>query len=145
MTEYPHFYTASANAAEEGDVRVSSEGLETIATMSPAQFGGPGDRWSPEDLLVAAVADCFVLTFRAVARASKFPWNSISCTATGKLERVDRVTRFTRYDISATLRVPPGTDEHKALRMLERSEHICLITNSMTGEKHLEARVEFDD
>jgi organic hydroperoxide reductase OsmC/OhrA len=31
------------------------------------QLGGPGGQWSPETLLVAAAAECFILTFRAVA------------------------------------------------------------------------------
>ena len=38
-------------------------------------------------LLIAAVADCFILTFRAVARASRFEWISLGCTVDGVLDR----------------------------------------------------------
>ena len=31
-----------------------------------------------------------MLTFRAIARASRLEWNTIECTATGTLDRVER-------------------------------------------------------
>jgi uncharacterized OsmC-like protein len=57
------------------------------------------------------------------------------------LDRVDRVTRFTSFTVSATLTVPAGTDIDKARRLLEKSEAACLITNSLSAETHLEADV----
>ena len=67
MDPFPHHYTADATGATSGSVTVSSPGAPEIATETPEQYGGPGDQWSPETMLVAAVADCFVLSFRAVA------------------------------------------------------------------------------
>jgi uncharacterized OsmC-like protein len=142
MHPFPHHYATLATAAPEGDVPLTGEGLPPLATAPPAEFGGPGDRWSPETLLVGAVANCFILTFRSVAKASALAWVGLSCEAEGTLDRVDRVTRFTEVRVRATLRVPPGTDEEKAMRFLERSEQLCLITNSLTAEAHLEAHVE---
>lgn len=34
-------------------------------TAPPVQFGGDGKEWSPEDLFVAAVADCYLFSFKA--------------------------------------------------------------------------------
>jgi len=90
---------------------------------------------------VASVADCFILAFRAVARASKLDWEALSVNAEGILERVDRVTQFTRFNVAVTLDVPSGTDESKAHRLLEKAEHVCLITNSLKAESHLETTV----
>ena len=75
MHPYPHLYTVQASANPTGDVPVTSAGLPALATAPPAEFDGPGDRWSPETLLVAAVADCLLLSFRGVARANKFAWD----------------------------------------------------------------------
>ena len=97
--------------------------------------------WSPETLLCAAVADCFILTFRAVARASKFEWTGLSCAVEGKLERADGPTRFTGFVTRATLHVPAGTDEAKAKLLLEKAEHSCLITNSLNGTRELVTEV----
>jgi len=92
-------------------------------------------------LLVASVADCFILTFRAIARASKFDWISIECVVDGTLEPVDRVTQFTRFDVNATVTVPAGADLVRANLLMEKSERGCLITNSMRAETHLVVNV----
>ena len=44
------------------------EGVRVIESAPPKEFDGPGDQWSPEQLLTAAVADCFVLNFRTMTR-----------------------------------------------------------------------------
>jgi organic hydroperoxide reductase OsmC/OhrA len=142
MPEFPHHYAVRASASPEGEIALASERLMTIQSAPPAEFGGPGDRWSPESLLVAAVADCFVLSFRAIAQASKVPWISLEAEASGTLDRVEKVTRFTRIDVRATLRVPAGVDAARAERVLQRAEQTCFISNSLVCERHLEARVE---
>jgi len=142
MQEFPHRYSVASIANPDGDVVLQSSRLPALASAPPAEFGGPGDRWSPETLLVAAVADCFILSFRAVARASKLPWLSLRCEAEGTLDRVERVTQFTAFRVSATLRVPPGTDEAQARKLLERAEQTCLVRNSLKGSSHLEAEVQ---
>jgi organic hydroperoxide reductase OsmC/OhrA len=145
MQEYPHLYAATARGGAEGVIDTGSPGLESIGVMAPAEFGGPGDRWSPETLLVASVANCFILTFRAIARASHLDWNSLNCEVVGLLNRVERVTRFTEFRIAATLRLPPGADWHKAHRVAEKSESVCLVTNSLNGDKTLEIDIEYDE
>jgi organic hydroperoxide reductase OsmC/OhrA len=141
MHPYPHLYTVQASANPTGDVPVTSAGLPALATAPPAEFDGPGDRWSPETLLVAAVADCFLLSFRGVARANKFAWDSLECSVEGKLDKVEGKTHFTHYTVRATLRVPAGTEETKARQLLERAEHVCLISNSLVGQRSLESTV----
>lgn len=141
MHPYPHLYTVEASATPAGDVPVSSAGLPPLTTAPPAEFDGPGDRWSPETLLVAAVADCFLLSFRGVARANKFAWDALDCAVEGRLEKIEGKTHFTHYTVRATLRVPAGTDEAKARQLLERAEHVCLISNSLVGQRTLEATV----
>jgi peroxiredoxin-like protein len=142
MQEFPHRYSVAAVAKSEGDVALQSDRLPSLASAPPTEFGGPGDRWSPETLLVAAVADCFVLTFRAIAQASKLPWLSLRCDVEGTLDRVERVMQFTGFRVRASLRVPPGTNEEQARRLLARAEQACLITNSLKASAHLETEVE---
>lgn len=141
MQDLPHHYHVNASAEAEGNITLKAEDLPRIVTAPPAEFGGPGDQWSPETLLVGAVADCFILTFRAIARASKLEWTNLECSAEGVLDRVERVTRFTAFTVRATLTVPAGSDADKARRLLEKAEGACLVTRSMLAETHLEAEV----
>jgi organic hydroperoxide reductase OsmC/OhrA len=144
MQDFPHRYAAAALAGPDGDVELESARLPRLVAAAPAEFGGPGDRWSPETLLVAAVANCFALTFRAVAGASRFPWISLRCEAEGVLDRIDRVTRFTELEVRAHLRVHASAGEERAHRLLERTEQSCLITNSMSARSTLHASVEVE-
>ena len=141
MQDLPHQYYVSAHAETAGNIVLKADDLPQLISAPPAEFGGPGDQWSLEHLLVAAVADCFILTFRAIARASKLEWRSLESSAVGVLDRVDRVNRFTSFTVSATLTVAAGTDIDKAQRLLEKSESACLITNSLTAECHLETDI----
>ena len=142
MQEFPHRYIVSAEAVSEGDVALSAPRLPVLRSASPAEFDGPGDRWSPETLLVAAVADCFVLTFRVIARLSKIDWVSLVCEANATLDRVDRVVRFTDVVLRARLAVPPGADPARAERALAKAEQNCLVSNSLIAEVHLETQVD---
>lgn len=137
MQDLPHHYRVAATAGTEGTITLSTAGVADLRSAAPAEFGGPGDQWSPESLLVAAVADCFVLSFRAVATASRVNWNTIACEVKGKLERIERDIQFTEFAVSVTLDVPPTTDEAKARRALQKAEKVCLITNSLKADSQL--------
>jgi organic hydroperoxide reductase OsmC/OhrA len=141
MHPFPHRYTVSANASPQGSVRLAAEGLPAIESAAPKEFDGPGDQWSPEVLLTAAVADCFMLGFRAIATASKFTWISLECNTEGTLERIEGKSRFTKFHTTAKLIVPAGTDGERAKRLMEKAEQICLIANSLSAERHLTAEV----
>jgi organic hydroperoxide reductase OsmC/OhrA len=142
MKPYPHHYCVEASAAAEGLVVLASQGLTAIETAPPEPFDGPGDRWSPETLLVGAVADCFVLTFRAIARASALAWTNLRASASGTLDRVESGPRFTGIELDAVLTIPPGIDAARAQRLLEKAERSCLITRSLACPSSLRARVE---
>jgi peroxiredoxin-like protein len=145
MQDLPHHYRVSASANADSPVKLTAENLPEIATAAPAEFGGPGDKWSPEALLMGAVADCFILSFRAIARASKLDWNELECEAAGTLDRVERVTRFTAISVNATLTVPEGTDVEKAEKLLHKAEQSCLITNSLIADSSLSTTVTVGD
>ncbi len=142
MQEYPHRYCVAAVANADGDVDLQSDRLPALASAPPLQFDGPGNLWSPETLLVAAIADCFVLTFRAIARASKLSWVSLRCDVEGVLDRVEHVAQFTDFLVHATLEVPAGSNEDQARRLLARAEKSCLVTNSLKAAVRLEAEVQ---
>jgi len=141
MHPYPHTYVASAAAQNAGMVGVTSPQLPSLETAPPPEFDGPGGVWSPETLLCASVADCVILTFRAIARLARFEWLRLECRVEGVLDRVERVPQFTRFTTFARLTVPAGTDVGKAHQLLERAEHTCLISNSLRGSRALEAEV----
>ena len=141
MHPYPHTYRVSGSATGTGPAVLAAEGLEPIPTAPPPEFDGPGGAWSPETLLTGAVADCFILSFRAISRASRFEWLALECQVEGVLERLEGAAQLTCFRTVATLTVAPGTDAGKARMLLEKAEHICLITNSLKAVHELTTRV----
>lgn len=91
--------------------------------------------------MTAAIASCFILTFRATARASQLPWTHLECNVDAKLERVEGVMRFTSIVTRATLAVPAGTSTVLCERALAKAEAGCLIANSLRGERELQMQI----
>ena len=92
-------------------------------------------------LMVAAAADCFVLTFRTIANMSKLRWVSMVCDAKGTLDRRDGVMRFTSIELHARLLLPAGADPDKAQKMLEKTRKSCIVGNSLKFEPTLRAEI----
>lgn len=141
MQALPHRYHVTAKGAATGRVALEHAGVPPIESAPPVEFGGPGDAWSPEGLLVAAVADCFILTFRAVARAAKIEWSDLEVEVEGELDRRDGITSFVGFDLHARLDVHGQVDEAAARAALERAERGCLVSNSLKAPVHLTAEV----
>ena len=141
MTPFPHHYHAQAAGATQGTVSVRTLGVGPLRTTAPPEFGGPCGHWTPEALLVAAIADCFVLTFRVVARGAQLAWESLDVDAEGVLDRQGGVTRFTAFIVRPRLRLLAGVDEAAALAALHRAKQLCLITNSLSAPCELHAEI----
>lgn len=142
MHPLPHRYIVSASLAEGHDIALTTDDAPPLRTAAPREFDGPGGRWSPETLLVGAVADCFAITFRGSARASKLAWDSFACRVDGTLDRVDGAMRFTHIDIYVQLGLPETVGRDLAHRLLEKVKRNCLITNSLNAEIRLHAIIE---
>ncbi len=138
MKPLPHRYDVTLSGGSAGYAALSAPGVPELKSAPPLAFDGPGDAWSPESLLLAAVASCFLFTLRAVAKASKVDFVSLDVSAEGTVDRLDGVTRFTEIVLRPRLTFPPGTDRSRALRILDRSEKTCLVSASLSTPVRLE-------
>lgn len=141
MKDFPHNYAITSVMSNDGQVSLETINAPKMVITAPPEFGGPAGNWSPETLLVASVASCFLLTYRALANASKLDWQSFSCDVSGRLDSVDKVMQFTEFTITANLIVDNSNDIEKAERLLKKSEDSCLIRNSLIPKIILETRV----
>jgi peroxiredoxin-like protein len=142
MKPLPHLYEAHLAGGPDGYAIVAVPGLPNLSSAPPADFDGPGDAWSPEHLMLAAVETCFLFTLRAVAKASKIDFISLDLTGEGKVDRAEGVTRFTEIVLRPRLVVTPGTDRERALKVVERSEKACLVSASLQTPVRLEPIIE---
>lgn len=141
MHPLPHTYSVQLAGGPEGYAQLMGEGVPALASAGPKEFDGPGDAWSPEYLLLAAVSSCFLLTFRAVAKASGLEFVSLDCACDGIVDKQDRKLCFTQINLHPHLVLRDELDREKALRVLEKSEKGCLVSASLSTPVHMQATV----
>lgn len=141
MKPLPHQYEVHLAGGPAGHAQLSTPGVPALGTAPPVDFGGPGDAWSPEHLLLASVQACFLFTLRAVARLSKVEFAALALDASGVVDRQDGVIRFTEIVLRPRLTVARGTDRQLALRVLEKAEKSCLVSASLSTPIRLEPEI----
>ena len=115
----------------------------SIEVATPPEFpnGIPGI-WSPEHLLVAAVNSCYMTTFLAIAENFKLAFESLDCKAVGLLEQPEGKYLITTVLLKPVLVINDEHNAEKAMRVLEKTEKACLISNSIKANIKLDAVVK---
>ncbi len=131
--ETAHHYNVNINWENDRKGLMSSPVLNSnIEVATPPEFpGGMPGIWSPEHLLVAAVNSCLMTTFLAISENSKLNFVKFESNADGKLEKVDGKYMISEIVLSPVLTIHNESDRDRALRILEKSEAACLISNSV--------------
>ena len=131
-----HHYQVQLNWESNRKGLVSSPVLNsTIEVATPPEFpkGMPGI-WSPEHLLVAATNSCLMTTFLAIAENSKLQFVNFECNADGKLEKIDDKLMISEIVLSPVVTISNDSDRERAIRILQKSEAACLISNSIKSK-----------
>jgi len=141
--EVEYSYTANAqfHQHDRSFVELEHGTPRMIHFSAPPEFGGESGTWTPEHFLLAAAASCFIATFRAVARASKLDFQGIEVPVEGTIEKDSGGFRFTKLTLRPVLILCAEEERERALRLLEKSEKICLVSRSLSSEVHLESKI----
>lgn len=126
------------------DHTATFEGGQVLDVSAAADYGGNPAYADPEQLLLAALSSCHMLTFLAVSANRGFIVEAYdddaSCVLGKSAEGHTMVVRATlRPTVRfATDKVP--TEEEFA-RLHERAHHACFIANSVSTEVVLEPKL----
>ena len=104
---YQHQVVAWWSAGRTGLAK-SNSAPNSIHFAAPPQFGGLEGRWTPEDLLLGAVASCFTTTFRVLAEYSKWEYIDLQVEAAGTVEKANSGYSFTGIVLRPILKIPRG-------------------------------------
>lgn len=137
---FPHRYEIFLDLDETAEAILSAGPRPALRGGPPPEFGGRGDWWSPEHLLVASAVLCFWSTFQSVAAKSKLLISSFHCRAEGTLDKTPEGVAFTGVALEARLEVRPG-DEERAGRLLETAKRHCIVSNSLKHPVALKATI----
>jgi peroxiredoxin-like protein len=138
----PHEYRVTANWEGGRRGKVSAEGIApTIQFSTPPEFKGDPGYWTPEHLLVAAVASCYIATLYALANLAKMEFLGLELLVEGKLGKPEGKLRFTEIVLKPTLNITQHRDRDLANRLLAKAHEGCLIARSLVCPVHLEPLV----
>ena len=128
-------------AARRG--RVEAESVEhPISFSAPPEFRGEAGFWTPEHFFIAAVASCFITTFRAIAEASRFDPVSLDISVEGVVGKGEGGYEFTHVILKPRLTIRNDADRQRAARLLEKTEHSCLVSRSLKSKVTMEPQIE---
>lgn len=136
-------YNAAAHwtAHKRGIVEAEGDIPRTINFAAPPEFGGEPGLWTPEHLLLASAATCYVATLRAVAEASKLEVHGLEVPVEGLIEKQDGKYQFTKITLRPFLTICHESDRERAGKLLEKAERSCLIARSLTAVIVLESTI----
>ncbi len=120
----------------------SNNKLNCIEVATPPEFAkGIPNIWSPEHLFTASVSSCLMTTFLAIAEYSKFEFIKFKCGSKGVLDQVDGKYKMTEVYLYPEVFISDENLRDKAMRILEKSEKACLISNSINSKVIMEPTV----
>jgi len=143
VMSYSHSYTINLSWQHDRQgILTSTELDQQLKVATPPPFPKGIERvWSPEHLFTAAISSCLMTTFLAIAENFKLDFENFTCPATGKLDQVEGKYKMTEVVLEPVVTVFDEKDESKALRVLEKAEAACLITNSVTARVIMKPKV----
>jgi peroxiredoxin-like protein len=140
-----HNYTTTVTWENDRIGTLSSPTLPDIKVATPPEFPkGAPNIWSPEHLFVASANICLMTTFLAIAENSKFEFKSFKSEATGKLEKVDGKFMISEIEFKPVVTITDESKREKAIRLIEKSEAACLISNSMKSKIILTPTIQIE-
>jgi peroxiredoxin-like protein len=138
MKPLPHRYDVRLSGDATGYATTSTGLGPALRVAPPVEYDGPGDAWTPEHLLLAAVQSCFLFTLSAVARASRIDLIHVDVVASGTVDRREGVTRFTEIVLCPTVTLASGSDRERINHILEKAERACLVSASLSTPVRLQ-------
>jgi len=148
-----HYYHVTVQWSEQRkgvmcspELTRSVEGNNCIEVATPPEFPkGMAGIWSPEHLFTAAVSSCLMTTFLAIAENSKLDFKAFKCESKGKLEQTEGRFLMTEVILYPTVTIADEKDRERALRVLQKAEAACLISNSVRSKITMQPVVETEN
>ena len=110
---------------------VTAAGKPAIAGSSDPHFHGDADRWNPEELLVAALSQCHLLSFLHLAATSGVIVVGYTDAATGTMVTEGVGGRMTEVVLRPAVTVAAADMAARCAELHERAHAACFIANSV--------------
>jgi organic hydroperoxide reductase OsmC/OhrA len=135
----------SAYRAYKREHEISAAGKPTILASSDPAFRGDASRYNPEELLVAALSSCHMLSYLHLCADAGVVVNGYTDDAMGAMAQTeDGGGHFTKVTLRPAVKLSAGADCELALRLHDKAHHLCFIANSVNFPVLCEPSVKAD-
>ena len=120
---------------------ITTDGREPISGSADRVFHGDADRWNPEQLLLAALGECHLLSYLHVAAKNGIVVEEYADAPSGTLrQEPDGAGRITEAVLRPVVTISAG-DPELALALHEEANRLCFIAASVAFPIRHEARI----
>ncbi|MFY9579480.1 MAG: OsmC family protein [Gaiellaceae bacterium] len=135
-------FKVEASPLPQRRVRLSCDGKSPLEAATPPEFrGGTPGMWSPEDLLVAAVASCYALTLDALMEQRELVLQHLEVESIGHVtKRAEGRVGFVVIELRVALTVDAGF-ERRAEHTARDAHRVCLVEHALAVPVELELTV----
>jgi organic hydroperoxide reductase OsmC/OhrA len=126
--------------------RVQIDGKPELKGSADPMFRGDRDTYNPEDLFVASLSACHLLSYLALCARSKINVVAYEDDASGVLKlRPDGGGSFESVILRPVVTITPESDERRALELHETAHDLCFIAASVSIPVQHEPQIRIAD
>ena len=112
------------------DLLISAQGNPDIEGSADKPFRGTPERWNPEELLLAALAQCHMLSYLHVAVKNGIVVTDYEDDAVGTMLQVGEGGHFTSVTLRPVVTISTG-DPELARSIHAEASQLCFIASSV--------------
>ena len=142
MEKVHRFRVVAWWASGRTGIATSSSAPNAIHFTAPAEFGGLEGRWTPEELLMTAIASCFTTTFHTIAESAKFEYTDLAVEAEATVRKADTGYCFSEIVMRPCLTIRAEEQRERAIGLLQKAKSLCLVSRALASAQKFEVRIE---
>ena len=124
--------------------RILIDGKPELRATADAAFRGDAATHNPEDLFLAAISSCHMLSYLALCARAKLRVVAYEDAARGTMQEDGKGGgKFTEVVLHPVVTLASADDAARATELHERAHQLCFIANSCNFPIHHEAEVRW--
>lgn len=117
--------------------RILIDGKPELAATADVAFRGEADKFNPEDLFLAAISSCHMLSYLALCAKYKINVLAYEDAATGMMKEDGKGGgRFVEVVLHPVVTIADAEQIERATKLHERAHETCFIANSCSVPIH---------
>jgi organic hydroperoxide reductase OsmC/OhrA len=143
--ERTYIYVNTVRKGTDGEAEVVFGGPGELALGPAPEFGGRPESLNPEELFVAAINGCLMMTFFYFLQRSSIELQSYEADAEGQVKKSHDGLRFVDVQVHATATVKDPSLAEKICDLAGQAEKHCLVSRSVSCPVQYHISVEISE